>query len=172
MSSSELIMQGHFTRVSWHNTAHFDVKKIIIFCYFTFHSFSPFYKQRETKNIPIQFQKGNKKIPEKYSSYWIFISFFLKKKKYSFFITQFPTIPIPSKKVRNIYFEFSILLLLLLVLPLSSRWFIGERKGGGGRRNLLIRNGHVSPGERGLMAILFLRECTGRMSRTHVKQAH
>lgn len=86
MSSSELIMQGHFTRVSWHNTAHFDVKKIIIFCYFTFHSFSPFYKQRETKNIPIQFQKGNKKIPEKYSSYWIFISFFLKKKNIHFLL--------------------------------------------------------------------------------------
>lgn len=171
MSSSELIMQGYFTRVSWHNTAHFDVKKIIIFCYFTFHSFSPFYKQRETKNISIQFQKGNKKIPEKYSSYWIFISFFLKKKNIHFLLLSFQLF-LPQAKVRNIYFEFSILLLLLLVLPLSSRWFIGERKGGGGRRNLLIRNGHVSPGERGLMAILFLRECTGRMSRTHVKQAH
>lgn len=171
MSSSELIMQGHFTRVSWHNTAHFDVKKIIIFCYFTFRSFSPFYKQRETKNIPIQFQKGNKKIPEKYSSYWIFISFFLKKKNIHFLLLSFQLFLPQAKKVRNIYFEFSILL-LLLVLPLSSRWFIGERKGGGGRRNLLIRNGHVSPGERGLMAILFLRECTGRMSRTHVKQAH
>lgn len=145
----------------------------IILHFVLFHLFinkKNFHKQRETKNIPIQFQKGNKKIPGKYSSYWIYSSLcFLKKKKIRFYYS----VPVytATKKVRNIYFEFSIL--LLAAPPLSSRWFIGQRKGGGEKRNLLIRNGHVSPGERAnLMAILFLRECTAECRARTWKQAH
>lgn len=134
---------------------HFDLKKIIIFCYFTFHSFSfkkPFYKQRETKrNIPIQFQKVKiKKFQKNIHLICIYIYIYLSylKNSSSFSWFSFQLFLSPSKKVRNIYFELTIILLL----PLSSRWFIGEEEE--------LVNSKRACFARGLMAILFLRECT------------
>lgn len=115
------------------------LKKIIIFYYFTFHSFSPFFykqkknfhKQRETKNIPIQFHK---KIPKKiFILLNLFISFLKRKRKIPFLLL--PTIYTATKKVRNIYFSNSVS--SSLPSPLSSPADLSVREKKGGREGLV-----------------------------------